>query len=132
VVLTVRSARQRVGSAVAAGVSLVAALALAAVVVRSGGIESDLEQRARAALAERGMAGLEVDVRGRDAVLTGIVASEADRRAAVEAVARVRGVRAVRDDLWVSGAAPAATPEAAPAMMAAEAAKATRSARGGG
>ncbi|MEU3274621.1 OmpA family protein [Saccharomonospora sp. NPDC006951] len=60
----------------------------------AGGIETDLTERARAALAS---AGLRADVTfdGRDATLHGVAA---DRQRAADVVASVDGVRTVRDE----------------------------------
>jgi osmotically-inducible protein OsmY len=78
----------------------VAALLLthaAALYFRVGAIENDLLSQTRAALANRGLADVQVRVSGRDLTLAGQVP---DRRAAAQALAlarRTTGVRVVHD-----------------------------------
>lgn len=54
-----------------------------------------------AALERVSAAGVVVDVDGRDVELSGELAPDVDRAALVDAVARVQGVRVVRDELMV-------------------------------
>lgn len=86
------------------GRSMIATLGLVAVLVLSffcahchrDGIESDLTGRASAGLASAGLGHLKVTAEGRDLTLAGDIASEDDRRLALE-TSRVYGVRVVQD-----------------------------------
>jgi osmotically-inducible protein OsmY len=98
---TSETARNRLRIVIYAGAAALALLALVSILVGLGDIEADLENRARAALDDQGITVADVEFDGRDAVLRGVVASEADRRTAVEIVRGIDGVRTVRDELTV-------------------------------
>ena len=109
--LTMAIAWQRLRRVALIGIAGLVLLALVSVLARFGDIESDLESRARAALEEVGIVVQQVEFRGRDGVLRGIVGSEEDRAAALEIVEGMRGVRVVRDELRVlTPLAPTTTP----------------------
>jgi hypothetical protein len=78
-------------------------------IFKIGDIESGLATRARTALDDEGYPALDLEVDGRDVTIRGIVASEADRQAAIAAVEGVPGVRTVDDRLRIVGSA--TTPE---------------------
>jgi outer membrane protein OmpA-like peptidoglycan-associated protein len=69
-----------------------------------GHVESDLTDRSKAALEAAGLTGITVDFSGRDARLTGNVASQADVDRALAAVRGLEGVRVATADLALPGA----------------------------
>jgi len=81
--------------------ALAAGALVFAVVERLSAIPDALEREARARLAATGAAGVSVTVDGRDVTLGGELDIGADRRALVESVQRVDGVRVVVDTLAV-------------------------------
>jgi len=91
-------------------------LSMLASIFKIGDIESGLATRARTALDGEGYPALDLEVDGRDVTIRGIVSSEADRQAAIAAVAGVPGVRTVTERLRIVGTAPApgSSPNAAP------------------
>ena len=91
------------------GVLVVAWVLVAGVAVfwGVGGEESDLEDRAQAALRAAGIAGVEVSFSGRDARLDGESAAQAEAAAAIRSL---RGVRAVRLTPTAEAARADATP----------------------
>ncbi|MEM7244925.1 MAG: OmpA family protein [Acidobacteriota bacterium] len=69
-------------------------------------IEDDLTTRATEALSSQGFATVDVDMRGRDALLSGMTLTEERRAQAAAVVEDVRGVRVVRNKLLVAPPAP--------------------------
>lgn len=93
-------------------IAALAALALVLVTILAiwlvaPAIQSDLSARATAALEAANIQGVDVTVDGRSVTLTGTVADEAQRAAAVAAVAALPGVASVSDHL-ATGATQAA------------------------
>lgn len=62
-------------------------------------MEQDISNRVTAALANKGLLFADVDVRGRDVVLSGTATSENERDAALSTVARVFGVASVSNSI---------------------------------
>jgi hypothetical protein len=86
----------------ALGVAALAALGSLGTLVEVGPVESDLTRRAAAALGGVGLAEPALLMSGRDALISGEAASPDARRAALDAVAGVWGVRSVEAGLvWI-------------------------------
>jgi outer membrane protein OmpA-like peptidoglycan-associated protein len=89
------------------------ALIYSCVASKAQAIQAELERRSVAALRAQNVSlGADFVMDGRDAWLTGAVATADAKAAAEKAVAEVRGVRMVRNLLHVDGEAPAQVPPA--------------------
>ncbi|HXF54429.1 MAG TPA: OmpA family protein, partial [Hyphomicrobiaceae bacterium] len=77
-----------------------------AVVGERRAIETDLERRAGAALAEADLQWASLKASGRDIVVTGRAAAESEKRKAIDVVSRQKGVRAVDDRIELVAVAP--------------------------
>lgn len=86
-------------------------LTVALLAVRSGPTEDELRERSLAALAARGLTGVQVEFSGRDATV--VVPAGADANQAREVVAAVDGVRAARANGGNSDLAQTAPPSTA-------------------
>jgi osmotically-inducible protein OsmY len=82
------------------GIGLVgfALLALLTIVLAGGWIQDDLAERSQGELEAEGQSWAAVAMNGRDAVLSGTAADADSAKKAMDAVARVWGVRAVQDE----------------------------------
>ncbi|MFK7816507.1 MAG: OmpA family protein [Gammaproteobacteria bacterium] len=89
------------------GIILIAILGYFCIYKHSPEIQSDIDTRTNAALAEQGLEYIEVDTDGRDIVLTGEVLNETIRQQADEHAKNVPGVRIVDNQLTITAAAPA-------------------------
>lgn len=73
-------------------------LALLTIVLAGGWIEDDLAERAGEELEAVGQSWAEIEMHGRDAVLTGSAADAEAAKQAADAVASIWGVRSVQDE----------------------------------
>ena len=80
------------------GIIPILLLAGVAVIGERGRIEKDLSDRARQTLDAAGLGWANATFDGRDAILTGLAAEEAEPARAADGVARTFGVRIVRND----------------------------------
>ncbi|EIJ34918.1 OmpA family protein [Thiothrix nivea] len=78
---------------------VVTVLTLLSLLLRQPAIETDLLQRSRQALAEAGLPADMIRFNGRDGILIGSIASEAEAQRLQAVVASVYGVRAVKNRL---------------------------------
>lgn len=84
---------------------VVTVLTLLSVLLQQPAIETDLLQRTRQALAEAGLPADMIRFSGRDGILTGAVASEAEAERLQAVVGSVDGVRVVKNRLIPASAA---------------------------
>jgi outer membrane protein OmpA-like peptidoglycan-associated protein len=96
--------RKGVALPVAAGLLGLAALGLGQGWPQRHSIESELDDRSTAALQDAGISGVDVSFEGRDGIVTGTVATEADRNKVLGLVEAQTGVRVAVNRLTVTGA----------------------------
>lgn len=105
-VRTVAVGKRRLVEMVLLAVAGVLLLSMLASIFKIGDIEDGLATRARTALDDEGYPALDLEVDGRDITIRGIVASEADRQAAIGAVAGIPGVRTVNERIRIVDSTP--------------------------
>jgi outer membrane protein OmpA-like peptidoglycan-associated protein len=94
-------------------------------ILRHGSVQDSLRDRAAAVLVDNGYKDISIGMSGRDATITGTVASEADIAKVHDLVRDRTGMRHVTDRLTVAAAAPATAAPAATATTVAAAAPIT-------
>ncbi len=120
--------RKGVAIPVAAGLLGLAALGIGQGWPVRDTVETDLTDRSVSALEGAGLAGVDVAFEGRDGIVTGTVASVADRERVLALVRGQEGVRVAVDRLEVTGSGvPAPGPTAQPSATATQSASASPS-----